>query len=83
MSSQSGDGRVPCLPALQVAELELVVGTAKASRADPVACFELLQKLLVSIDRTERARLKEYGRRCEAALVDILLKGTAPPVRLL
>lgn len=56
------------------------MGTTKATRADPVACFELLQKLLVSIDRTERLRLKEYGRRCESALIDILLKGTAPPV---
>ncbi|KAK9798183.1 hypothetical protein WJX73_010462 [Symbiochloris irregularis] len=66
-----------------VAELELLVGTTKSGRVDPVACFELLQKLLVSIDTTERQRLKEYGRRCEAALMDILLKGTAPPVRRL
>lgn len=65
---------------MQIAELELLVGTARTGRADPVACFELLQKLLVSIDRTDRARLKEYGRRCEAALVDILLRGTCPPV---
>ena len=64
----------------QVAELELLVGTAKSAKTDPVACFELLQKLLVSIDTTERVRLKEYGRRCEAAMMGILLKGIAPPV---
>lgn len=66
-----------------VAELELLVGNAKgARRADPVYCFELLQKLLVTIERTEKPRLKEYQRRCEDALAEILLKGTAPPVSL-
>jgi hypothetical protein len=64
-----------------VAELELLVGNARGSRrADPLACFELLQKLLVTIDRTDTARVREYQRRCETALYDILLKGTAPPV---
>ncbi|KAK9820084.1 hypothetical protein WJX72_005985 [[Myrmecia] bisecta] len=67
-----------------VAELELLTGNAKGPRkVDPVACFELLQKLLVTIDRTERVKLKEYQRRCEDALMEILLKGTAPPVRRL
>jgi hypothetical protein len=64
-----------------VAELELLVGNARGTRrADPLACFELLQKLLVTIDRTDSTRVREYQRRCETALYDILVKGTAPPV---
>jgi hypothetical protein len=64
-----------------VAELELLVGNSKGQRlADPYACFELLQKLLVTIDQSESSRVREYQRRCEAALYEILLKGARPPV---
>ena len=65
----------------QVAELELLVGSAKGSAGvDQIQAVEILQKLLANIPRTERPRLKEYGRRCEAAMADVLLKGTAQPV---
>lgn len=64
-----------------VAELELLVGNAKGQkRADPCACFELLQKLLVTIDQSDASRVREYQRRCESALYEVLLKGAAPPV---
>ena len=39
-----------------------------------------LQKLLVTIDSSQRERVREYQRRCEEALTDVLLKGAAPPV---
>ena len=39
-----------------------------------------VQKLLVTIDSSQRERVREYQRRCEEALTDILLKGAAPPV---
>jgi hypothetical protein len=41
---------------------------------------ELLQKLQVTIDGSQKERVREYQRRCEDALAEILLKGTAPPV---
>ena len=66
----------------QVAELELLLGSSKGSvNVDPVAAVEILQKLLANISRTDRTRLKEYGRRCEGAMADILLRGTPHPVR--
>lgn len=64
-----------------VAELELMVGNARGKKkVDPLQCFQLLQKLVVALDRTDRLEVKEYQRRCEDALVDILLKGAPPPV---
>jgi len=64
-----------------VAELELIVGGSRGNRkADVQHCYQLLQKLAVTIDRTDRAELREYQRRCEDALIDILLKGAPPPV---
>lgn len=64
-----------------VAELELLVGNSKGQRrADPYACFELLQKLLVTIDQSDSQRVREYQRKCEAALHELLLKGAHPPV---
>ena len=45
-----------------------------------VAAFELLQKVLVNIVPTEVERVREYQRRCEIALMDILLQGAASPV---
>lgn len=66
-----------------VAELELLVGNARGNRrVDPVYSFELLQKLQGSIQRSERAQLHSYQRKCEDALTTILLKGAPPPVRL-
>ena len=64
-----------------VAELELVVGGSRGKRkADVAQSYHLLQKLVVTIDRTDRAEVREYQRRCEDALIDILLKGAPPPV---
>ena len=41
----------------------------------------VLQKLVVSLDRASRPEVKEFQRRCEEAVVDVLLKGAPPPVR--
>ena len=67
-----------------VAELELLLGQVKGSKAniEPVAALELLQKLLVTIDSSQRDRVREYQRRCEEALMEVLYKGSAPPVGL-
>jgi len=65
-----------------VAELELIVGSSRGrKKADVEHCYHLLQKLVVTLDRTDRAEVREYQRRCEDALIDILLKGAPPPVR--
>lgn len=65
-----------------VAELELLVGNARGNRrVDPVYSFELLQKLQGSIQRSDRAQLHNYQRKCEDALTTVLLKGAPPPVR--
>ena len=89
--SRPGQGvpLIVCIPLqalgfhIWVAELELLVGQARGSRqgVDPVAAMELLQKLQVTIESSDKARIREYQRRCEDALECILLKGTAPPVR--
>jgi hypothetical protein len=64
-----------------VAELELIVAGSKGKkRPDAAQVFTLLQKLVVTLDRTERDEVREYQRRCEAALIDVLLKGAPPPV---
>lgn len=71
-----------------VAELELLVSqqkqrTSKApGKVDFGACYALLQKLHATIDDTGADEIKEHQRRCEDALVDILLKGCPPPVRI-
>ena len=66
-----------------VAELELLVGNARGNRrVDPIYSFELLQKLQGSIQRSDRAQLHSYQRKCEGALTAVLLKGAPPPVRL-
>ncbi len=70
-----------------VAELELLVGTARGpgQTADAAACLELLQKLQATLEGGGGgggvARVREYQRRCEDALAELLLKGAAPPVR--
>jgi len=69
-----------------VAELELLVSQQKqgtCSKIDFGACYALLQKLHATIDDTSVDEIKEYQRRCEDALLDILLKGCPPPVRVL
>lgn len=66
-----------------VAELELLVGTARAPGQAPsaAASLELLQKLQATLQAENSvARVREYQRRCEDALVELLLKGAAPPV---
>lgn len=66
-----------------VAELELLVGNARGNRrVDPIYSFELLQKLQGSIQRSDRAQLHSYQRKCEDALTTVLLKGAPPPVTL-
>jgi hypothetical protein len=65
-----------------VAELELLVGQKTKGKVDFRACYILLQKLNATIEKTSVEELKEYQRRCEDALVDILLKGAPPPVRV-
>ena len=65
-----------------VAELELVVGSVRGKeRPDARAALELLHKLVSTLGRTPGAEVREYQRRCEDALVDVLLKGAPPPVR--
>ena len=64
-----------------VAELELLVGNARGNRRiDPIYSFDLLQKLQGSIARSERAQLQSYQRKCEDALMMVILKGATPPV---
>lgn len=63
--------------------LTSLVSAAKETAArvvPPDKLFEVLQKLQLSIARSERAIIKDNQRRTEEALVDILLKGTAAPV---
>lgn len=60
----------------------LQVGNARGRcKPDQVQCFQLLQKLVVTLDRCARPEVQEYQRRCEEAVVDVLLKGAPPPVR--
>lgn len=71
-----------------VAELELLVSQQRQSGASSTtlpkvdfgACYILLQKLHATIDKTMVKEVKEYQRRCEDALIDILLRGCPPPV---
>jgi hypothetical protein len=64
-----------------VAELELIVGGSRGARKpDADQVFLLLQKLVATLDRTDRSEVREYQRRCEDALIDVLLKGAPPPV---
>ena len=70
-----------CLPfEIFVAELELVVGSSRRDRPDAVQLMELLQKLIATVDRTDRNVLKLHQRRCEAALTDILSIGMGSAV---
>lgn len=58
-----------------------MVGNARGKRkVDPPQCFQLLQKLVVALERAQRPEVREYQRRCEDALIDVLLKGAPPPV---
>jgi hypothetical protein len=65
-----------------VAELELLVGSSRGRRkANPGHVHRLLQKLVATLDRAGREEIREYQRKAEDALIDILLKGAPPPVR--
>ena len=66
-----------------VAELELIVGTSRDKRPDQIQLLELLQKLQASIAVTDSALIKQHQKRCEAALIDVLYKGTATAVIVL
>ncbi|KAK9865210.1 hypothetical protein WJX84_003181 [Apatococcus fuscideae] len=66
------------------AELDLLVGGSKGGQvSDQGQCFELLQKIQITLARTTRSEVQEYQRRCEEALCSILLRGAAPPIRRL
>ena len=78
---------------IRVAELERLVsqrfstfgggvsgsGTSRARDFGPY--YMLLQKLDATVLSTSVVEVKAYQRRCEDALVDILLSGAPPPVR--
>jgi hypothetical protein len=66
-----------------VAELELIVGLKKDTKPDGVQLLELLQKLIPSIERASKPTLKQYQRRCESVLFDVLLKGICSAVMCL
>ena len=86
-----------CLPfKIWVAELELLLSQSRSAKAasgisrtkSSIAAsfgpyYMLLQKLEATVDTTGVAEVKEHQRRCEDALVDILLSGAPPPVRRL
>lgn len=60
------------------------MGNARGrAKPEPVQCLQLLQKLVVTLERSSRPEVKEFQRRCEEAVVDVLLKGAPPPVRRL
>ncbi|KAF8072444.1 hypothetical protein HT031_000103 [Scenedesmus sp. PABB004] len=64
-----------------VAELELVLGTARDRRPDQGALLALLQKLQAAITTAPPALLRQHQKRCEAALYDIIHKGACGVVR--
>ncbi|GMH38796.1 hypothetical protein BSKO_06694 [Bryopsis sp. KO-2023] len=67
-----------------VAELELLWGNRRGDRAlDSGVLLELLQKIVVSIDRTKQDGLRQFQRRCETVLSGILLLGVCSEVRQL
>ncbi|MEW5307721.1 MAG: hypothetical protein WDW36_010098 [Sanguina aurantia] len=65
-----------------VAELELLVGN-KQSKPDGVSLLQLLQKMIATINRTERKILKMYQKRCEGIFTDLLAVGASPVLRRL
>lgn len=60
------------------------MGTSKGKKADQTVLLELLQKLQASITSTagDPASLKQHQKRCEAALYDIVYKGSCAAVRV-
>ena len=70
-----------CLPfPIFIAELELLVGNSKRGKPDGVQLLELLQKLVATIPRTDKAVLKQHQRQCEAMLYDVLAHGIGAAV---
>ncbi len=64
-----------------VAELELIVGNRRIGRVDQVALLELLPKLTATVQKTERAVLKQMQKRCEAAFTELFNGGMSTVVR--
>ncbi len=69
--------------AIWVAELELLVGGRGTQASDAADYFHLLQKLLVTVERDERDIVREYQRRCDDKLHDLIVAGAPAPVRRL
>lgn len=65
---------------LFLAEFELILGSRRG-QPDAVQLTELLQKLIVTVGRTDRNALKQHQRRCEALFTDLLNIGTGSAVR--
>lgn len=65
-----------------IAELELLVGNSKRGKPDGVQLLELLQKLLATIPRTDKAVVKQHQRQCEAMLYDVLAHGIGAAVSI-
>ena len=62
--------------------LTSLIARAKQSasgRIPPRGLFEVLQKLQLSINRTERSIIWDHQRRAEDALLDIIRAGTDAP----
>ena len=57
-------------------------GSPDGSKAAPEVAFELLQKVAAAVGHAERPVIREHQRRLEDALIELLLSGTTPPVRL-
>ena len=64
-----------------VAELELIVGSRHSGSVDQVALLELLPKLVATVARTQRAKLKQMQKRCEAAFTELIDSGVSSAVR--
>lgn len=70
-----------CLPfPIFMAELELLVGNSKRGKPDGVQLLELLQKLVATIPRTDKAIIKQHQRQCETMLHDVLAHGVCTAV---
>lgn len=69
--------------AIWVAELELLVGGRGTQASDAADYFQLLQKLLVTVERDQRDVVREHQRRCDDKLYDLIVAGAPAPVRRL
>lgn len=69
--------------AIWVAELELLVGGRGTQASNAADYFQLLQKLLVTVERDQRDVVREHQRRCDDKLHDLIVAGAPVPVRRL